>query len=148
VTFDLAAFVVALAGAFLAGAALAAFVAAGFLSAATFLGAAAFFGAALTAPVVADSLAFALDAVAMIFLYLGQTLNPCQVEGPERVSFYYATKYAAIQLKHEISADLFLIIGVVSHRCQVLLKLIGQFVHGGRLSRRLTNRSPRRTLRP
>ncbi len=86
VTFDFAAFVVALAGAFFAGAALAALAAAGFLSDAALLGAAAFFGAAFTAPVVAGSLAFALDAVAMIFLYLGQTLNPCQVEGPERVS--------------------------------------------------------------
>jgi hypothetical protein len=32
------------------------------------------------------SLAFAFDTVAMIDLALGQTLNPCQVMRPERVS--------------------------------------------------------------
>jgi len=66
----------------------------------------AFLGSALTAFSDEASLAFAFDTVAMIDLALGQTLNPCQVMRPERVSnSYYATNCCRLSHLKEIVHD-------------------------------------------
>jgi hypothetical protein len=66
----------------------------------------AFLGSALATPSGVISLAFAFDTVAMIDLALGQTLNPCQVLRPERVSnSKYATYCCCVYQDKTISRD-------------------------------------------